>query len=63
LLRTDIHHTVKPALKLLPSATATPDPARPSPKIPYLGEGFGLETASGGLKYPISEKEMADFEP
>jgi hypothetical protein len=37
--------------------------ARRSPKIPYLGEGFGLETGSGGLKYPIPEKEMAVFEP
>jgi len=38
-------------------------PAWPGPKIPYLGEGFGLETASGGLKNPMPEKEMTDFEP
>jgi hypothetical protein len=56
-------HTVKPALRLPPSATATPDLAWLSPKIPYLGEGFALETASSGLKYPILEKEMADFKP
>ena len=37
--------------------------ARQSPKIPYLGEGFGLETTSGGLKNPIPEEEMTDFEP
>jgi len=40
-----------------------PDPAWSGPKIPYLGEGFGLETTSGGLKNPIPEEEMTDFEP
>jgi hypothetical protein len=36
-------------LKLYP-----PDLAWPGPKIPYLGEGFGLETVSGSLKNPIT---------
>jgi hypothetical protein len=37
--------------------------AWPSLKIHYLREGFGPETAPGGLKYTILEKEMAIFEP
>jgi len=54
---------VKLALKLLPSATATPEPAWPGPKIPHLRESLGLKITSSSLKYPIPENEMADFEP
>jgi len=58
LAQNKYHHMVKLALKLLPSATSTPDLAQPG-----LREDFGLNIASGSLKYPIMEKEMADFEP
>jgi hypothetical protein len=39
------YHTVKPTLKLTPSATAA--------SSGHLGEGFGLETASGGHYFRI----------